>query len=253
VPNHPELQTSCQASPSTVPWSGTTTHSLFALIPLLCGELVLAGAVACWFVVPPQRPADVAPPRAQTLALDVPNPSPKPAPASVLSIAPLCSQNRSPEHLRSARSNHSTVHPFLVPFSRPKPHHLVRRVPPSALAHLGDPSPLGPRPASSPATSPLRVRAALPNSLDLRIPVRVGASTPGSRSSVAYSFIAGPGRSAPPHPEPLTALAHLSVTRPSLCAHPRDLFLAIDLRSYGRGSLIPLCLVIFLNRPPTSQ
>jgi hypothetical protein len=97
--------------------------------------------MACRSAVPPRRPADVAPPRAQTLALDVPNPSPKLMLASVRTITPPSSRNRSPEHLWPARSAPFAVHPSLVPFSRPNPTTEFAGSPSSALDRLGDPRP----------------------------------------------------------------------------------------------------------------
>ena len=101
--------------------------------------------------------------------------------------------------------------------------------PSSALAHSGDPRPTGIRarlvsgdlfatgengaPEAVNPWAPDLNRSPLIQRPDLRILVRVGAPTPGTRSLVACAPGAGPDRSAPPHPEPLTALAHLSIAR----------------------------------------
>jgi hypothetical protein len=75
----------------------------------------------------------------------------------------------------------------------------------------------------------------------------VGAPAPGSHSSVARAPSTATDWSAALTPKPLITLARLLVR-----ARPRDLFSAVDLRSYDRERPIPLRSVILLKSPSVS-
>jgi hypothetical protein len=185
-------------------------------------------------------PADAAPPRAQVLTLGVPHPPteartglvvldhPTPWPGLLARVPsprpehPLCRSPISSPILTTKTPPPSSLGPPHRPWPAP-----------------ATPDPLESEPASSPMTSSPRERTVPPEAVnpwapdlnrlpliqrsDLRILVRVGAPTPRPRSLVACAPGAGPDRSAPPHPKPLTALAHLSIARArarGICTRP---------------------------------